>query len=91
MAKEIKFTKEELESIQNLQQKTNQLTGNFGQLHIVRLNLEQQLEQTEDERYRLEEELKKLKTDETDLIKTINEKYGAGTLDPASGVFTPNE
>jgi|15BtaG_2_1085339.scaffolds.fasta_scaffold11805_2 chromosome segregation ATPase len=91
MAKEIKFTKEELESIQNLQQKTNQLTANFGQLHIVRLNLEQQLEQSDDERYRLEEELKSLKDEEVDLIKTINEKYGAGTLDPTSGVFTPNQ
>ena len=91
MAKEIKFTKEELESIQKLQQKTNQLTSNFGQLHIVRLNLEQQLEQSDDERYRLEEELKSLKDEEVDLIKTINEKYGAGTLDPASGVFTPNK
>jgi len=91
MAKEIKFSKEELKSIQELQQNTQQLTANFGQLAIVKLSLEQQMEQTNDEQYKLEEELKNLKDKETNLIKTINEKYGAGTLDPTSGVFTPNK
>ena len=26
---------------------------------------------------------------ERDLVKTLNEKYGPGQLDPATGVFTP--
>ena len=28
--------------------------------------------------------------EERDLVKTLNDKYGPGQLDPATGVFTPS-
>ena len=33
--------------------------------------------------------VQKLLVQEQDLVKQLNEKYGPGSLDPATGVFTP--
>ncbi len=37
----------------------------------------------------VEEEYITLQQTERDLVKKLNEKYGPGQLDPATGVFTP--
>ena len=37
----------------------------------------------------VEKEYKTLQQTERDLVKKLNDKYGPGQLDPATGVFTP--
>ena len=87
---EIKFTEEELKTIRELQQRSSDLINKFGQLSIAKINLEKQSEQIEEQEFQLHSELETLKKDESKSIENINEKYGAGTLDPGTGIFTPN-
>ena len=86
---EIKFTDEELQSIQNLSNKSNNITNRFGQLAIAKINLEKQSESVESEEFKLHEELESLRKEEQDTLNGITEKYGPGTLDPQSGIYTP--
>ena len=86
---EVKFTEEELQSIQTLSEKSNNITNRFGQLAIAKINLEKQSEAVEEEEFKLHEELEALKKEEQETLQSITEKYGPGTLDPQTGVFTP--
>ena len=86
---EIKFTETELKSIQDISQKSNDITNRFGQLTIAKINLDKQSEAIESEEFKLHEELDALRTEEQEALKEINEKYGPGSLDPQTGVFTP--
>jgi hypothetical protein len=87
---EVKFTDDELKSIQEISQKSNEITNRFGQLAIAKINLEKQSEAVEEEEFKLHEELEALKKQEQETLQSITEKYGPGTLDPQTGVFTPS-
>ena len=87
---EVKFTDDELKSIQEISQKSNEITNRFGQLAIAKIILEKQSEAVEDEEFKLHEELEALKKQEQETLQSITEKYGPGTLDPTTGVFTPS-
>ena len=86
---EIKFTEEELQSLNDLQVKYNTITNQFGQLAIAKLNLDKQTEVVNDQEFKLQEELNQAREDEQEILNDITEKYGPGQLDPQSGVFTP--
>ena len=90
MAKEIKFTEDELKSLGDLQGKYNVVTNKFGQLAIAKLNFEKQQESIEEEEFKNTEELESVRAEEQTLLNDITEKYGPGQLDPQSGVFTPS-
>ena len=90
MAKEIKFTEDELKSLGDLQVKYNTVTNKFGQVAIAKLNFEKQQESIEEEEFKITEELDSVRTEEQELLNVITEKYGPGQLDPNTGVFTPS-
>ena len=90
MPKEIKFTEDELKSVGDLQVKYNTITNKFGQLAIAKLNLEKQQESVEEEEFKVHEELESVRAEEQEVLTGITEKYGPGTLDPQTGVFTPS-
>jgi len=87
---ELKFTEQELQSLQELSTKSNGITNRFGQLAIAKINLEKQSEAVEEEEFKLHEELEALKKEEQETLQSITEKYGPGSLDPTTGVFTPS-
>ena len=87
---EIKFTEQELQSLQELSTKSNGITNRFGQLAIAKINLEKQSEAVEEEEFKLHQELESLKEKEQETLKNITDKYGPGSLDPTTGVFTPS-
>ena len=89
MAKEVKFTEKELQSLADLQTKYNQVTNRFGQLTIAKINLEKQSEALEEEEYKVNDELESTRKEEQELLQKITDKYGPGSLDPQTGVFTP--
>ena len=82
MADAIKFTEEELKSLQNLRGTYNQITLAMGQLSLSRINLDAQ-EET------LKSTLAETRAKEQDLAKELTEKYGKGTLNVDTGEFTP--
>ena len=86
---ETKFTEDELKSLQDLQTSYQQKQLQFGQLEVQRLLVAQQLEQLDNAKSKLEVEYGEVQETERNLVKELNEKYGPGNLDPATGVFTP--
>ena len=89
--KEIKFTQEELDSLSNLKNAYAQLELSMGKVEMARIQIDQRAEQIEGEKLSLETQLNELQKQERVLVESLNEKYGAGNLDPNTGVFTPNE
>ena len=87
---EIKFTQEDLDSLQNLKDSYSSVELSLGRLEVQRLNLEKNLDSLADEKLRLETEYENTQKREIELITELNEKYGAGNLNPETGVFTPN-
>ena len=86
---ETKFSEEELKSLQDLQNSYQQKQLQFGQLRVQRLLLQQQIDGLDNAETQLEAEYGEIQQTERNLVKSLNEKYGPGNLDPASGVFTP--
>ena len=85
-----KFTDEELQSLQELQNTYASITTQFGQVRVSRLNLERQLNGLDEAEASLEESWDKNRQVENDLVKILNGKYGPGSLNPSTGEFTPN-
>ena len=82
MADAIKFTEDELKSLQELQGTYQQITMALGQLNVSKYAMEER----EDS---LKKALLDTKTKENDLAKNLTEKYGKGTLNIETGEFTP--
>ena len=91
MVKEIKFTEEELKSLSDLAQGYQTTQAAFGQLRVQKILLQQQSEGLEEAEIKLEADYTSLQDNERDIVKQLNEKYGPGSLDPQTGVFTPVE
>ena len=62
----------------------------LGQLSVQRLLLNQQLDALETRTVEVETEYQTVQQEERDIVKTLNDKYGPGQLDPTTGVFTPS-
>ncbi len=86
---ETKFSEEELKSLQELQNSYQGKQLQFGQLRVQRLLVQQQLDSIDDTEAKLEVEYSEVQETERKLVADLNEKYGPGNLDPATGVFTP--
>ena len=87
--KNIKFTQEELDSIKAIQVEYQNKSAQFGQLKIETLLLEQRLHGMHDLESNLKAEFETIQTQEKNLVSALNEKYGAGTLNPQTGEFSP--
>ena len=85
----VKFSDEELQSLQGLQNTYASISTQFGQLKVSRMNLERQMENLDDAENQLEQNWEENRQTESDLVKSLNEKYGAGTLNPTTGEFIP--
>ena len=86
---ETKFSEEELKSLQELQNSYQGKQVQFGQLRVQRLLVQQQLDAIDETEAKLEVEYSEVQETERNLVKSLNEKYGPGALDPQTGVFTP--
>ena len=88
-SKDIKFTDDELKSLQDLQNSYQQKQLQFGQLKVQKLLVQQQVDAIENAETQLEVEYSEVQDTERKLVEELNEKYGPGSLDPTTGVFTP--
>ena len=86
---ETKFSEEELTSLRNLQDGYSEKSAQFGQLKVQKLLVQQQLDALESTETQFESDYSALQDREREIVKELNEKYGPGNLDPATGVFTP--
>ncbi len=84
MAEDIKFTDEELKSIEQIRVKYAEITQRFGQITLTKYNLDLQEKQAH-------KDFEAIRAEEQKVLNSITEKYGPGTLDPNTGVFTPSD
>jgi len=86
---EVKFSDDELQSLQSLQTGYQEKQAMLGQIAVQRIVLSQQMDALEARQVELEGEYGNVQEEERELVQTLNDKYGPGTLDPQTGVFTP--
>jgi hypothetical protein len=79
----IKLTEEELEKLVSLQRKSAGVTQEFGNIEIMKL----QVEARKNDLINL---YSQIKSEENTFGKELSEKYGDGTIDLNKGEFIPN-
>tara|TARA_R100000664_G_C2709346_1_gene106725 strand:- start:129 stop:389 length:261 start_codon:yes stop_codon:yes gene_type:complete len=84
MPEEVKFTEDEIKQVKNIQSNYVSIQAQFGQLKLSQIRLDEQ-------EVELEEGLKSLQNDEKKFLDEITKKYGQGSLNSETGVFTPNK
>ena len=89
MADEIKFSEEELKSLQELSQSYQNIQASFGQMKVQKILNQQQADALEEAEVKMDADYKDIQDSERKLVEELNEKYGPGQLDPQTGVFTP--
>ena len=88
---ETKFSDDELKQIQSIQKSYAEITTQLGQVGIAKIRLrEQEISLAKDED-NLNKNFEKIQKDEQKFLDEITKKYGQGTLNPETGVFTPNK
>lgn len=88
MAKEIKFTNDEVASLEQLRQDVANIFTKLGQLSIEKKRRVDEIETLEGE---LLNQHSNLQLEEQNMFKGLNEKYGDGNYEPTTNVFTPTE
>lgn len=88
---EIKFTEDELKGLQELSQGYQSIQAAFGQLRVQKIIQAQQKDGLEEAEAKLEADYIDNQTKEREIVKELSDKYGPGSLDPETGVFTPTE
>mgnify|MGYP003116170820 CR=1 FL=1 len=88
--KAVKLQTIELDSLKEVKQSYKDLQTTIGAVYLRRQQLDLQREEVEKQLVELEVNFTQLRTQEQELLKNLEEKYGQGSLDMASGEFTPN-
>lgn len=82
MSKAIKFTKDEVSNIQELQQLYNAMVTYAGQVYLEELSLDKKKDQ-------VETNFEELREKESGIISELTTKYGQGQINLETGEFTP--
>ena len=85
----VKFSEEELQSLQELQNTYASISTQFGQLKVSKMNLLRQLDSLEQSEENLENAWEDNRKKEAELVQSLTEKYGPGSLNPQTGEYTP--
>ena len=91
MAKETKFSEEEMKTIQGIQDSYFKVQTEFGKLSLAKIKLEQQLDDLDNIDNDLTGKFTDVQVKEKSFLEGITKKYGEGSLNPETGVFTPNK
>ena len=88
MAKALKFTEEEVQSVNDLRQDVANVFTRLGQLQIEKKRRIDELEVVEQD---LLNQHSALVEKEQTMFKGLNDIYGDGNYDPETNTFTPTE
>ncbi len=89
MSDVIKFTESEMQSIAKLQTDYQQAIYTLGQIDLEKTDLEQQLQELQNKRNEIFENWKKIQEEESNILNTLSQKYGDGSLNLKDGTFKP--
>jgi len=85
---EIKFTEEEMQKVKDIQSSYVSIQNRFGQLKMAQIRYDEQGKTLSEQNEKLEQGLKEIQAGEQKFLDDINKKYGQGTLNPETGIFT---
>ena len=91
MAKETKFSEEEMKTIQGIQDSYFEVQTEFGKLSLAKIKLEQQFDELDSVDGDLTKKFIDIQEEEKKFLNDITKKYGEGSLNPETGVFTSNK
>lgn len=89
MSDVIKFTEQEMQSIAKLQNDYQQHIFTLGQVDLEKTDLEQQIKELTLRRTEVFENWKKTQQEEDNLLNSLSQKYGDGSLNLKDGTFKP--
>ena len=84
-----KITPEELQQINDLQSKYNQTIFEIGAAEAQIIVFNQQIDKLLEAKQGLVNDLGTIERKENELVKSLQEKYGQGGIDPTTGEITP--
>ena len=87
----IKFTEDEVNRIQELQQKVLTINTQVGEVELRINGLEVEFQELKKQKQSLISEYNTLSVEEQDIANDLKEKYGEGTYDISKNVFTPTK
>ena len=88
-AQTIKFTEDEIKSLQDLSNTYSAVQTELGAIEVRKIQLNQQLDALDRRKVEIETAYTTNQQTEQELSKTLTDKYGAGNLNPETGEFTP--
>ena len=83
------LTPEELKSIKDLQSKYNQTIFEIGVAEAQRIALQEQVDKLQSNKVELVNDLATIEKQESDLVTSLQTKYGSGAINPETGEITP--
>jgi oligoribonuclease NrnB/cAMP/cGMP phosphodiesterase (DHH superfamily) len=83
------LTQEELQSIKDLQSKYNQTILEIGAAEAQSIVFQENIEKLTEAKKGLVSDLKTIEQKESELVKSLQEKYGNGNIDVNTGEITP--
>lgn len=91
MVNQIKITDEELAQVRDLRDRIRTNVETIGRLNVQRHFAQLELDHIQSELNQTYIITEDLSAEETRVVKEISEKYGDGSLDFETGVYTPNQ
>ena len=91
MTEDTKFTEGEMKTIQSIQNSYFEVQNDFGKLNLAKIKLEQQFDDLDVADNDLTKKFIDIQEEEKKFLNDITKKYGEGSLDPETGVFTSNK
>ena len=83
-----KLTPEELQSVNDLQSKYNQTIFEIGVAEAQRIALQEQVDKLQSNKVALVNDLATIEKQESDLVTSLQTKYGNGSINPETGEIT---
>ena len=90
MSENKKLTVEDINSVKEIQTKYLQVQQGIGQVRVSLIKLDQQRDVLLKAEADLNNKFLETQKEEQELLKSMNDSYGDGTLDIENGVFIPN-
>tara|TARA_R100001015_G_C4602490_1_gene157460 strand:- start:220 stop:492 length:273 start_codon:yes stop_codon:yes gene_type:complete len=88
---ETKFTKEELEKLEDIQKKYASIQLKLGQLGFTKIRLENEIKLVNENENKLKSNFNDVQNEEKSFMEEVTKKYGEGVLDPKTGTFSANK
>ena len=87
----VQFTQEEVNKIQEFQQRVITTNTRIGEIELQIHGLEKEFQELKNEKQSLINGYTTLRQEEMELSAELKEKYGEGTYDITTNQFTPNK